>query len=159
MQQSSTELTKQTIMASLPWAAGLAGILFVTGFVPCCGFLLFPAGVVGIAHLIVPKLGIVATPETKNSLALNTGLGLGVTATGALVLATLLTQLIGFLFIGATGALSRDLSGLAVGLSFGLVSMLAYLAAALIGGMAVGTLCGFLGSLIAFDRAQAPNYY
>lgn len=159
MQQSSTELTKRTIMASLPWAAGLAGILFITGFVPCCGFLIFPAGVVGIAYLIVPKLGIAHTPETKNSLAFSTGLGLGVTATGALTLATLFTQLIGFLFIGASSALSRDVSGLAVGLSFGLISMVAYLAAAVIGGIVIGTLCGFLGSLIALDRTPAPSYY
>ncbi len=159
MQQPSTELTRQTIMASLPWAAGLAGILFITGLVPCCGFLVFPAGVVGIAYLIVPKLGLLPAPETKNALALSTGLGIGVTATGALVLATLLTQLIGFLFIGAVGALNRDVGSLAFGLSFGVISLVIYLAVALIGGMVVGTLCGFLGSLIAIDRTQAPNYY
>lgn len=159
MQQSSTELTKQTIMASLPWAAGLAAILFVTGFIPCCGFILFPAGVIGIAYLIVPKLGIYPTPETKNSLALNTGLGLGVTSTLALTLATLLTQLIGFLFVGVSSALSRDISGIAVGLSFGLIGLLVSIAVAIIGGITIGTLCGYLGSLIAFDRTQAPNYY
>lgn len=159
MQQSSTELTKQTIAASLPWAAGLAGILFVTGFIPCCGFILFPAGVIGMAYLLVPKFGLAPTPETKNALALHIGLGLGITSTGALVLATLCSQLLGFLFIGAASAFSRDISSLAVGLSFGLFSLLAYLAVAIVGGMVVGTLCGFLGSLIAFDRAPQHHYY
>jgi len=131
----------------------------VTSFVPCCGFLLFPAGAASIAYLIVPKLGLYATPETKNSLALSTGLGIGVTTMGSLVLATLLSQLIGFLFIGVTSALSRDRGGLTLGLSFGLLSLIAYLAFAIIGGLAIGTLCGFLGSLLAIDRTQPAQYY
>lgn len=143
----------------MAWAAGLAGILFVTGFVPCCGFLLFPAGAVGIAALVVPKLGLYPTPETKNSLALNIGFGVGVTTMGSLVVATLLSQLIGFLFIGISGALSQDLGGLTFGLSFGLIALVAYLVVAIIGGLAVGTLCGFLGSLIALDRARPAQYY
>jgi sterol desaturase/sphingolipid hydroxylase (fatty acid hydroxylase superfamily) len=159
VQQSSTALTKQTILASLPWSAGLAGILFVTGFIPCCGFIVFPAGVVGMAYVLVPKFGLAPTPETKNSLALNIGLGLGITSTVALALATLCSQLIGFLFIGATSAFSRDISGLAVGLTFGLFSLIAYLAVAIVGGIVVGTLCGFLGSLIAFDRTPQRHYY
>ncbi|HEY8597338.1 MAG TPA: hypothetical protein VIL85_02840 [Thermomicrobiales bacterium] len=159
MQQQSTELTKRTIIASLPWAAGFAGILFVTGFIPCCGFLLFPAGAVGIAYLIVPKLGLYPTPETKNSLALNTGIGIGVTTMGSLVIATLLSQLIGFAFIGITGAMSRDIGGLTLGLSFGLLSLIGYLAYAIIGGLAIGTVCGFLGSLLALDRTQPAQYY
>jgi len=159
VQQQSTELTKQTILASLPWAAGFAGILFVTGFIPCCGFLLFPAGAVGIAYLIVPKLGLYATPETKNSIALSTGLGIGMTTMGSLVVATLLSQLIGFAFIGITSALSRDVGGLTVGLSFGLLSLIGYLTFAIIGGLAIGTLCGFLGSLLVLDRTQPAQYY
>ena len=159
MQQQSTELTKRTILASWPWAAGFAGILFVTGFIPCCGFLLFPAGAVGIAYLIVPKLGLYPTPETKNPIALSTGLGLGVTTMGSLVVATLLSQLIGVAFIGISSALSRDVSGLTVGLSFGLIALLGYLTFAIIGGLAIGTLCGFLGSLLALDRTSPAQYY
>jgi hypothetical protein len=159
VQQQSTEVTKRTILASWPWAAGFAGILFVTGFIPCCGFLLFPAGAVGIAYLIVPKLGLYATPETKNSLAISTGLGIGVTTMGSLVAATLLSQLIGFAFIGSTSALSRDVGGLTVGLTFGLLSLVGYLTFAIIGGLAIGTLCGFVGSLLAFDRTQSAHYY
>jgi hypothetical protein len=157
--QQSYGLTKRAALAALPWAGGLVAVLIVTGFVPCCGLIVFPAGAFGIAYYLTPRLGVYPTPETKSSLALNIGLGIGLAAMGSLVIATLIGQLLGLLFTSMIGALQRDLSSLAFGLSFSLAFLFVYLAVAIAGGTVIGILCAYLGSLLGLDQVRPAQYY
>jgi hypothetical protein len=156
--QQSDDLIKRAALASLPWAAGFAAVLVVTGLIPCCGLIVYPAGAFGIAWIVTPKLGLWPTPETKQNLAINIGLGVGLTATVALLVATLLGQLLGLLFVAALGAVNRDPSALAFGLPFGLLSLGIYLAVALIGGLAIGILCAYLGGLAGLEQVRPAGH-
>jgi hypothetical protein len=159
MDQPSSDLTKRAALAALPLAGGLAAALVVTGFVPCCGLIVFPAGAFGIAYYLTPRLGVYPTPQTKSALALNIGMGIGLAAMGSLVIATLVGQLLGLLFTSALGALQRDLSSLAFGLTFSLAFFFVYLLVAVIGGAAVGVLCAYLGALLGLDQVRPAQYY
>ena len=159
MDQQSDNLTKRAAMASLPWAGGLAAVLVVTGIIPCCGFIVFPLGTFGIAYFLTPRLGVYPTPETKTTLATNIGIGIGLTAMGSLVIATLVGQLLGMLFLSAVSIAGQDPSSLAFGLGFGLVSMLIYTLVAVIFGSLFGILCAFLGGLFGLDQVRPAQYY
>jgi hypothetical protein len=159
MDQPSSDLAKRAALAALPWAGGLAAVLVVTGFVPCCGLIVFPASALGIAYYLTPRLGVYPTPETKNSLALNIGMGIGLAAMGSLVLATAVGQLLGLLFTSVIGALQRDLSSLAFGLSFSLAFFFVYLLVAIVGGAVIGILCAYLGALLGLNQVRPAEYY
>lgn len=158
MQQTSADVTKGAARVALPWIGGLTLLLTLTGLVPCCGLIVFPLGTFGIAYLVTPQLGLYAMPETKNGLALNIGIGIGLLAMAALVVATLVSQLLGIALVGVLGIAGGDPLGLAFGLSFSLLFVLFYVVAAIVGGALVGILAAFLGALVGLDRPQPAHY-
>src|SRR6476620_7945301 len=99
MDAQSGGLQGRAARAALPWTAGLAGALFVTGFAPCCGLVVFPAGIFGIAYLITPRLGVYPRYEEKNRAAFEVGLVVGLLGTAALAVAGLLSTLLSFALI------------------------------------------------------------
>lgn len=158
MQQESNALAMEAAKRSLPWMAGLAAVLIVTGFVPCCGLLVFPAGAFGIAYYLTPQLGVSPDPQTKNATALTIGVGIGLAAMGSLIIATIAGQLLSFLVFSVFGLIEQDFSRLAVGLTFNAAFLVVYLIGAVIGGALFGVLFAFLGALVGLDRAPAARY-
>jgi hypothetical protein len=160
MQGQSLGLAKRTVLWALPWAAGFAAILTFTGIIPCCNFLIFPLGALGLGYLAVTRLEPYSTPETKQSLALTIGATIGVVATVAATIASLITQGISLGLITLLGfANSRSgfdlLSGsLGVG-----ISLIVTLFVTVIGGLIFGILFGTLGSYLAFDRQRPRESY
>ena len=158
MEYPTGDTMQRAAIAALPWSAALAGALFVGGFVPCCGLVLFPAGIGGIAYLITPRLGVYPDYAAKNRAAFAVGLPLGLLGTAALLVATLLSTALSFAFVGALGLASArggqtgSLTGL--GATFGVTAIWAtlYLAAEIVFGAIIGVLAGFFGSLAAFDQ-------
>lgn len=160
MQEQSLDLAKRAALSALPWAAGFAVILIFTGIIPCCNFLAFPIGTLGLAYLTATRLSLYPTPETKQSAAITIGLTVGVIATIAAVIAALITQAISLGFIallGFSGSRSPfDL--LSSSLGFG-ISLVIGLLVTIVGGLIFGTLFGILGAYLALDRQRPRESY
>jgi len=156
MQEQSLDLARRTALAALPWTAGFAVILTFTGIIPCCNFLVFPLGTLGLGYLTATRLGLYPTPEAKQSFALT----IGAIATVAAVIASLITQGIslGFVallgFAGGRSNFNLLTSGLGVG-----VSLVINLIVTIIGGLIFGAIFGVLGSYLALERQRRPEAY
>lgn len=160
MQEQSLDLAKRTALVALPWAAGFAAILTFTGIIPCCNFLLFPLGALGLGYLTATRLGLAPTPETRQGLTLTVGLTIGALATVAATIAALITQGITlglFALVGVVGGGSTT-SLLSSGFGFG-VSLLVNLIVTIGGGLIFGVVFGCLGSYLALDRQRRPEAY
>jgi len=160
MQEQSLDLAKRTALVALPWAAGFAAILTFTGVIPCCNFLIFPLGALGLGYLTATRLGLAPTLETRQSLALTVGLTIGALATVATTIAALITQgitlgLFALLGVGGGGSATDLLSS---GFGFG-VSLLVNLIVTIVGGLIFGAIFGCLGSYFALDRQRQPEAY
>lgn len=160
MQEQSLDLAKRTALVALPWAAGFAAILTFTGIIPCCNFLIFPLGALGLGYLTATRLGLAPIPETRQALTLTVGLTIGGLATVAATIAALITQgisLVIFALLGIVGG-SSSTNLLSSGFGFG-VSLLVSLIATIVGGLIFGALFGCLGSYLALDRQQRTEAY
>jgi len=156
MQEQSLDLAKRTALMALPWAAGFAAILTFTGVIPCCNFLIFPLGALGLGYLTATRLGLASTPETRQSLALTVGLTIGALATvAALITQGITLGLFALLGVGGGGSATDLLSS---GFGFG-VSLLVNLIVTIVGGMIFGAIFGCLGSYLALDRQRRPEAY
>lgn len=161
MQEQSRDLARQTALAALPWAIGLAVALTFTGIIPCCNLLVFPLAALGLGYLITPRLNLYVTPETKGSLALTIGLTIGGLTTVAATIAALITQVISVGFIALLGLSSSSRSNLSLlsgSLGFG-ISLIVTLIITVVASLIFGTLFAMLGSYLAFDRQRRPESY
>lgn len=143
-----------------PYAGGLLAALVVTGLLPCCGFIVFPAGSAAIGYFVTPKLGLYPTPETRTNLAVSVGVGAGLMAGAALVLSSLIGGLIGIALGGLINAIAgTDQVSTLFGAGFGAVQAVIYGLFSLVTGPLFGILFAGLGSYLYFDRNPGTQVY
>lgn len=158
--QPSLDLSQSAARAALPYAAGFAAVLTLTGLIPCCGFLVFPAGAAGMAYLVTPKLGVFPTPQAKTNFALYIGLGIGAMAAAALLVSSivggLLSLALGSVLVGLFANSPLDVAYTA---GSGIVQLIFNIIGSIFAGVLFGILFSFLGSYFALDRNQGTQGY
>ena len=158
MQQPSGQLIGAAARVSVPYAAGFAAVLTITGLIPCCGFLVFPAGSALIGYLVAPRLQSFMPPgQTTTNNALYSGVGVGAAATVALVIAAIIGGILSIAFSGLITGLTGSFGDFAPAAAGGVIGIIAGIFGALIGGAIFGTLFGFLGSYLALNRGPSAG--
>ncbi len=141
-----------------PLRAGFAAVLTVTGLIPCCGLLVFPAGSALIGYLVAPKLHPFMPPgQTTTNNALYSGVGVGAATTVALVIAAVVGGILSIALGGLISGLTGSLGDFAPAAAGGVVGLIAGIVGAIIGGAIFGTLFGFLGSYLALNRGPSAG--
>ncbi len=158
-QVPSFQLTGAAARVALPFAAIFWLALTVTGIIPCCGFLVFPAGSAGLGYLATQRLNVFATPESKVNYALYIGLGAGALAAVALVLSTLAGGVLSTALSGVIAAFAEDQFGALVNTGFGLAGTLVASLVSIFSGALFGILFAALGSYLYFNRNPGPQGY
>ncbi len=158
-QAPSFDLSKAAARIALPFAAAFWLVLVLTGFVPCCGFLVFPAGSALMAYLTTQRLNVFATAESKFNYALYIGLGVGAVAAAALVLASIVGGLLGIALGGALAGIYGDQFGGMVNTGASLIATVIGIFVSLIAGALFGILFAALGSYLYLNRNPGPQGY
>ncbi|CAA9590143.1 MAG: hypothetical protein AVDCRST_MAG88-4743 [uncultured Thermomicrobiales bacterium] len=158
MQQSSGQLIGAAARVSVPYAAGFAAVLTLTGLIPCCGLLVFPAGSALIGYLVAPKLHSFMPPgETTTNNALYSGVGVGAAAMVALVIAAIVGGILSIALGGVISGLTGNFGDFAPAAAGGVVGLIGGIFGAIIGGAIFGTIFGFLGSYLALNRGTSAG--
>lgn len=158
-QAPSFQLTGAAARIALPFAAILWVGLVVIGFIPCCGFLVFPAGSTGLGYLATQRLNVFATPESKVNYALYIGLGAGALAAVALVLSTITWGLIGTALSGVLAVFADDRIGALTSTGVGAVGTLFQGVFSIFAGALFGILFAALGSYLYLNRNPGSQGY
>ena len=163
MDPQSIELSKSAGRAAFTYAAMAAGAYFVIDLlskIPIIGLLFFCLNAIlvlavyfGIAYLVTGKLTIFPTGQSVGTLALYAGIGVAVVVTGALLVAVLVSGILG-LILDAAFSGSDNAFGSVTG---GVIGLILRMIGSAVGGVLVGGLLSFLGSYVVLNRNQSAQ--
>ena len=163
MDPQSLELAKNAGRASLTYAGMAAGaylLIELLSKIPIIGLLFFCVNALlvlgvyfGIAYLITGKLAYFPPGQSVAMLALYAGIGVAVVVTAALLIAVLISGIIGLIFSAALGG-SDNAFGSITG---GVLGLILRLIGSAFGGLLIGGVLSFLGSYVVLNRNQSTQ--